>query len=359
MSEQTPIKNFFRRLSQKFNLDKKSTPAASSPLAAVKEDKPATAEPAGEPSSADAAATKEVEVAAAPVAEAPATPAAEPAKEAETPAVTEPGKAVEAPAAETAPVTEAAKEEVKEEVKEEKKEEAKEEAAPAPEKKIPVSAAEFQKEYKDHPLIADADFAKYNAPASGELYAEAVEGLTKAGFIVHQVATKEEALEVLKGLAPEGASVSNGSSTGLIEVGFIDFLKYKNFHALLLAEQDQAKAAKLRQEGYSADYFFASPNAISSSGSLITADLTGTKTAGLIASSNVVFFAGSNKIVAGGIEEAHKRVEDFAVKVESLRAHLVYGVERSVANNIVVLSGSNPWGPKRIHVVLSTEAYGF
>ncbi|KXS16736.1 hypothetical protein M427DRAFT_31119 [Gonapodya prolifera JEL478] len=92
-------------------------------------------------------------------------------------------------------------------------------------------------------------------------------------------------------------------------------------------------AAKLRQEGYMslfppfcllrpfcptfADYFFASPNPISSSGSIVTVERTGTKTAGQISSSDVVFFAGLIKIVAGGVEETHERVNEFAVALES------------------------------------------
>ncbi|KAJ3330866.1 hypothetical protein HDU93_010060, partial [Gonapodya sp. JEL0774] len=135
--------------------------------------------------------------------------------------------------------------------------------------------------------------------------------------------------------------------------------KYKNYHSLLLEEKDQAKSAKLRQEGYSADYFFSSPNAIGTSGAFVIADLTGTKTAGTFSSGNLVLLAGSNKIVEGGKDEVLKRLYDYVLPLESLRSHLAYGVPASAANNVVVVSGANPWGPKRIHIVLVKESLGF
>jgi len=218
---------------------------------------------------------------------------------------------------------------------------------------------------KDNPLIAHIDTAKYLKPASDDAFKRTVEGLEKRGFAVHVVNNKKEALQKLKDLAPAGVSVSNGFSTGLEEVGFMDVLKtnttWKNYHGLLLAEKDPAKAAELRRQGYSADYFFASPNAISTSGILVAADLTGTKTGGFIeVSRNLVLLAGSNKIVEGGLTEALERLEKFALPMESLRAHLVYGVPASAANHIVVLQGANPWGAtKRVHVVLCKEILGY
>src|SRR4051812_18079385 len=84
----------------------------------------------------------------------------------------------------------------------------------------------------------------------------------------------------------------------------------------------------------SADYFFASPNAISTSGSLVIADYGGTKTAGVGPSGNLVLLAGSNKIVDGGQAEALERLMAYAVPMESLRAHLAYGIPESKAMNV-------------------------
>src|SRR4051812_1161854 len=64
------------------------------------------------------------------------------------------------------------------------------------------------------------------------------------------------------------------------------------------------------------------------------ADLTGTKTAGFGSSGNLVLLAGSNKIVEGRQQEALNRLMTYALPMESLRAHLAYGVPASATNNI-------------------------
>lgn len=74
----------------------------------------------------------------------------------------------------------------------------------------------------------------------------------------------------------------NAGSTTLSEIKLTDHLKtqteWKNLHAAILAEQDQAKAAKLRAEALTADYYFTSVSAITHDGSFIACDLTGTRT---------------------------------------------------------------------------------
>ncbi|KAJ3305373.1 hypothetical protein HDU93_006306, partial [Gonapodya sp. JEL0774] len=191
MPESNPIKKFFRRMSEKFGGEKKSQTATAT-VAAVKEETPATN---GESSTVPApAVAKEepktvatVETTAAVTAE--ATPAAVEEKAAEpaepvkgTPAPEEestpvPVTEVETPKVEVPAAVEPAKEEATPEPEAAKVEE------PAPVKKIPVSAAEFEQEYKTNPLLVNVDFAKYGLAASPELFAKAVEGLTKAGFI--------------------------------------------------------------------------------------------------------------------------------------------------------------------------------
>ena len=56
--------------------------------------------------------------------------------------------------------------------------------------------------------------------------------------------SKVEVLAKIKELIPEGASVMNGSSTTLNEIGYIDYLKsgehpWNNLHEKILAEKDQ------------------------------------------------------------------------------------------------------------------------
>ncbi|KAJ3326383.1 hypothetical protein HDU93_002537, partial [Gonapodya sp. JEL0774] len=72
---------------------------------------------------------------------------------------------------------------------------------------IPLTAVELVKAHPENALIKSVDLPKYSPAASEALFQAAVDGLTKAGFIVYPVANKAEALEKLKSLAPEGASI--------------------------------------------------------------------------------------------------------------------------------------------------------
>lgn len=85
---------------------------------------------------------------------------------------------------------------------------------------------------------------------------------------------------------------------------------WNNLHEAILKEQDQAKAAQLRLESSIADYFITSACAIGEDGSIVVADLTGNRVAGVAAAKNVVVVVGSQKIVPS-FTEALQRAEQF------------------------------------------------
>jgi len=189
--------------------------------------------------------------------------------------------------------------------------------------------------------------------------------LKAKGYNVIETSTKADALAALKTIAPNGASVYQGHSTSLEEVGYIDYLKHSNDHvnlmAAILAEPDMGKQSEMRRKAVLADYFFTSVNAVGSDGTLAAVDLTGTRTSGFIATSkNLVLLVSPNKFVNGGIKECIDRIEKVAVPMESLRAHLAYGVPASSASNWVFISGDNPFSPvKRIHIIYCAETLGY
>ena len=74
------------------------------------------------------------------------------------------------------------------------------------------------------------------------------------------VNTKEEALETIKGLIPTSASVMNGASETLKQIGFIDYLKegphgWNNLHEAILKETDPVKQAEMRRQALLSDYY--------------------------------------------------------------------------------------------------------
>ncbi len=64
----------------------------------------------------------------------------------------------------------------------------------------------------------------YETLASKETVAKTIEALQGHGVTGVVVENHAEALEKVKSLIPKGASVMNGSSRTLEEIGFIDYL---------------------------------------------------------------------------------------------------------------------------------------
>ncbi|MDO8560490.1 MAG: LUD domain-containing protein, partial [bacterium] len=67
------------------------------------------------------------------------------------------------------------------------------------------------------------------------------------------------ALAAIKEFIPRGASVMNGSSRTLEQIGFVDYLKqgnhgWNNLHAVILGDKDTAKPAALRKQALLSDY---------------------------------------------------------------------------------------------------------
>ncbi|KAG0368204.1 prespore-specific protein [Gamsiella multidivaricata] len=204
----------------------------------------------------------------------------------------------------------------------------------------------------------------YTKPVSEERVAAAKAGLEASGFKVQVVNNRAEAFHALKALIPAGASVNNAHSTSLEEIGFITYLKgeteWNNVHAQILAEMDYAKQGELRRTiGSTVDYYLTSMSAVTETGALVHADLSGSKVGGVaFGAANVIVLVGSNKIVKDE-DEAYKRTHEFAVAAESARARDAYGVPGSAAINYEVIKKANPFNPSRIQVVLVKEALGY
>lgn len=145
---------------------------------------------------------------------------------------------------------------------------------------------------------------EYTKIASDSVIGKTVEALKERNIHAIIVNTKEEALKEIKKLIPKGASVMNGSSTTLNEIGFVGYLKggthgWNNVHENILNEKDKAKQSRLRKESVLADYFLGSVHAITEAGQLMIASASGSQIPSYaFTSDNVIWVASANKIVA-------------------------------------------------------------
>ncbi|WP_226005840.1 lactate utilization protein [Natrinema salinisoli] len=169
---------------------------------------------------------------------------------------------------------------------------------------------------------------------------ETVENLEANGFDVVVADSAEEALETVQSQIPTGASVMNGHSTTLEEIGFAEYLSEGDHEWESLADEiwsidDDAKRQAARRESQTADYFLGGINAIAQTGELVAADRSGSRIGAYpFAASNLVIVSGVNKIVPT-LDDALERLESVAYPLENERAQEAYGVDSAIAKQLI------------------------
>ncbi len=169
---------------------------------------------------------------------------------------------------------------------------------------------------------------------------ETVANLEANGFEVVVVDSPEAALETIQSHIPPAASVMNGHSTTLEEVGFIEYLSEGDHEWESLPDQvwsidDDDERQTARRESQTADYFLGGINAIARTGELVAADRSGSRIGAYpFAASNVVIVSGVNKIV-DDLNAALDRLESVAYPLENERAKDAYGVESAIAKQLI------------------------
>ena len=187
------------------------------------------------------------------------------------------------------------------------------------------------------------------------------DALRANGFEVVVVDTADEALETLQSHIPAGASVMNGHSTTLEEIGFMDFLSEGNHEWESLPDEiwgidDDEQRQAARRESQTAEYFLGSVNAIAQTGELVAADLSGSRIGAYpFAAANVAIVSGVNKIVPT-LQDALDRLESVAYPLENERAKEAYGVESAIAKQLIFRQEPEEG---RTTVVLIREQLGY
>ena len=169
---------------------------------------------------------------------------------------------------------------------------------------------------------------------------ETVTNLEANGFEVVVVDTAAEALETIQSQIRAEASVMNGNSTTLEEIGFAEYLSDGDHNWASLPDEiwsidDDAERQAARRDSQTADYFLGSVNGISQTGELVAADRSGSRIGAYpFAASNVLIVSGINKIVPT-LQDALDRLKNIAYPLENERAKEAYGVESAIAKQLI------------------------
>ena len=184
---------------------------------------------------------------------------------------------------------------------------------------------------------------------------------------------RREALEHLVKHIPPGASVMNGGSATLEEIGFLDTLqsgRYAWLRPAIAATHDREERTRARRRATTADWLVGGVNAVTLAGEIVNVDGSGNRLAGYaFGAGKVIFVAGTNKIVPD-LAAAIDRIRNVAAVQECRKLELstpcartgtcdndaCRGPERQ-CGKILIIENEKIAG--RITLVLVGEALGF
>ena len=218
-------------------------------------------------------------------------------------------------------------------------------------------------EYSAVNLVKDAgvDTERWNRVPDEATIKRTAEAVEARNIGVILVDSAEDALRAVIDLLPEGAEVMNGYSTTLVEMGFDRVLKenpkgWRDYHAVVTAENDEKKRHALRRKSVAADYFLSGVQAIAESGEIVGCDKTGSRMgAWPHAAAHLVLVSGTNKIVPT-VDDALRRCREYCLPLENQRSQHVYGMGSYIGKH-VILDKEDADG--RITLVLIKERLGY
>jgi hypothetical protein len=204
---------------------------------------------------------------------------------------------------------------------------------------------------------------KWDNLANERVIRETIEALGKNGVEAEAVEDGTTALERIKSLIPKGATVMNGSSRTLEEIGFIEYLKsgdhpWKNLHAEIVAQKDPDEQARLRKQALLAEYYLGSVHALSQTGEFLIASNTGSQLPHVVFSSpNLIFVVGTQKIVST-VGDAWKRLEEHVIPLEEQNMRQKYGVG-TYPSKVLFFRRENPMTGRKVRMLLVLGKLGF
>lgn len=204
---------------------------------------------------------------------------------------------------------------------------------------------------------------KYSELASQTSLQKTVTELQNKGYQTLVVKNKSEALAKIKEIIPTGASVMNGASVTLEQIGFVDYLKsgkhgWNNLHAAIVAETDPQKQASLRQMAIHADYYLGSVHALIENGEFLIASNSGSQLPHIVFTSPNLIFVVSTKKIVPDFNEAMTRLTDYVVPLEDVHMQEKYHVNTQL-NKILIFKDENQIMGRKVTLIMVEEDLGF
>jgi hypothetical protein len=180
------------------------------------------------------------------------------------------------------------------------------------------------------------------------------------GITVLRAPDAAAAKRIVLDLIPDASAVHQGASQTLDVLGITNEIeKSGRFAALrprIWSMNRETEADEIRRLGAAPDVMLGSVHAVTETGSLLAASMSGSQLGPYVSGAGrVILVVGTQKIVPD-LEEGLLRINEYAWRLEDARAQAAYGI-RSAVNKVVIINREIT--PGRITVVLVDEVLGF
>ena len=197
-------------------------------------------------------------------------------------------------------------------------------------------------------------------PASAQSLQQAATALTAHGFTADILDDAAAARSRVKDLIPEGASVFTGASETLRLSGIDEDIntsgRYEAIKPRVWAMDRATETDEIRRLISTPDVVLGSVAALTETGSLVIASASGSQIPGYAGgAARAIWIVGAQKVVPD-LNTALRRVEDYALPLESARVQAVHG-QPSAINRLLIIN-AEPY-PGRGTVLMLREAIGF
>jgi len=200
----------------------------------------------------------------------------------------------------------------------------------------------------------------FAAPAEDARVMRTAAALEARGMTVLRAPNAAEAKRIVLGLIPAGSQVHHGASQSLEASGIAEEIersgRYESLRSRVLGMDRATQGDEIRRLTASPDVMLGSVHAVTETGSLVAASASGSQLGPYASGAGkVILVVGTQKIVPG-LEDAMRRIDEYAFPLEDARAQAAYGVHSGV-NKVLIINRER--APGRITVVLCDEALGF
>jgi len=203
----------------------------------------------------------------------------------------------------------------------------------------------------------------YEKLATKEIVAKTAKALLANGTETFVAENGADALAKIKELIPKGASVLNGASRTLEQIGFVEYFKsgrhgWNNLHAAIIAEKDRAKQMALRKQATLADYYLGSVQALAETGEFVIASNTGSQLPHIVFTSPNLIFVVSTKKIVPSLVDAMQRLEEHVVPLEDKNIMAKFNMH-TMLSKIVIFKRENPMLGRKVRMILANKNLGF